>query len=91
VAALLRRVRYAQAKVDGPGRSATCHRYAAQLPLLRARLYPSRRRRPESANRWLRQLGIHQKSCGMLNVDGYYGMPKQVTDRTRDWSTTRLA
>ena len=31
----------AEAQVDGPGRSATRHRYSAQLPLLRARLHPS--------------------------------------------------
>jgi hypothetical protein len=35
VAALLRRLRHAQAYVDGPDRGATRHRYAAQLPLLR--------------------------------------------------------
>jgi hypothetical protein len=34
VAALLRRVHPARAQVDGPGRSATRHRYAAQLPLV---------------------------------------------------------
>src|SRR3984893_6846795 len=56
VAALLRRVHPAPAQVDGPGRSATRHRYTAQLPLLRARLYSSRRRRPESARRWLRRV-----------------------------------
>jgi hypothetical protein len=56
VAALLRRVHPSRAQVDGPGRSATRHRYAAQLPLLRARLYSSRRRRPESASRWLRHV-----------------------------------
>ena len=43
-------------RVDGPVRSATRHRYAAQLPLLRARLYSSRRRRPEFACRWLRHV-----------------------------------
>jgi hypothetical protein len=31
VAALLRRVHPARAQVDGPGRSATRHRYAAQI------------------------------------------------------------
>jgi hypothetical protein len=35
VAALLQRLLHAQAKVDGHGRSATRHRYVAQLPLLR--------------------------------------------------------
>src|SRR5438477_1011167 len=54
VASLLRRVRYAQAQINGPGRSATRHRHSAQLPLLRAGLYPSGRGRQSA--RPLRQL-----------------------------------
>src|SRR3974390_985796 len=46
VAALLWYVLLAKAQGDGPDRSATCHRYSAQLPFFRARLHHSRRRRP---------------------------------------------
>ena len=52
VAALFWRVRLAQAQGDGPGRSATCHRYSAQLPFFRACLRHSRRRWPQSAGRF---------------------------------------
>jgi hypothetical protein len=41
VAPLLRLYVMPRLKGDGPGRSATRQSYAAQLPLLRARLYPS--------------------------------------------------
>src|SRR6516162_4771968 len=51
VAALLWRVRMAQAQGDGLDRSATCHRYSAQFPFFRARLHHSGRRRPQSAGR----------------------------------------
>ena len=52
----------AQAQVDGPIRSPSRHRHPAQLSLLRARLYPSGRRRAESARR-LRHLRRLWRLC----------------------------
>src|SRR5260370_2612172 len=77
VAALLRRVHPAAAQVDGTGRSATRHCYSAQLPLLRARLYPSRRRRPESARRWLRHV---RRLLGPGNWGARHPCPSHVTN-----------